>query len=87
MLFKAIYIIFLYTRLLKEKMNKKCLECGSELVRVEVSVDDADSRAVSWQCESYGHFEFEEESSNKVVNELKSKQGSSNMEIKQERNN
>ena len=51
----------------------KCRECGNDLVRVEVAVEGADSKAISLQCPACGYMEFEEESSNKIINELKSK--------------
>jgi len=51
----------------------KCRECGNDLVRVEVAVEDADSKAISLQCPACGYMEFEEESSNKIINELKPK--------------
>ncbi len=51
----------------------KCKECGNDLVRVEVAVEDADSKVISLQCPACGYMEFEEKSSNKIIDGLKSK--------------
>ena len=52
----------------------KCPKCGSALNRVEVSVHGAKSKAVSYQCAKCDYFEFEPESSRKVVEELRETQ-------------
>jgi len=48
----------------------KCPNCNHELKKVEISVAGADSKAVSYQCPNCDYFEFESESSKKVINEL-----------------
>jgi len=53
------------------KQNKKCPECSSRLKKVEVSVQGAKSRAVSYQCPKCDYFEFEPKSSKRVVEELR----------------
>jgi transposase-like protein len=49
----------------------KCPKCKSSLKRVEVSVAGAKAKAVSYQCPKCDYFEFEPESSKKVVQELR----------------
>ena len=49
----------------------KCPRCNSELRRVEVNVYGAKNKAVSHQCPKCDYFEFEKESSKKVLDELK----------------
>jgi transposase-like protein len=49
----------------------KCPKCESNLKKVEVSVAGAQTKAVSYQCPNCDYFEFEPESSKKVVEELR----------------
>lgn len=49
----------------------KCPKCSAKLRKVEVSVKGAQSKAISYQCTSCDYFEFEQESSRKVVEELR----------------
>ena len=49
----------------------KCPNCNSVLRKVEVKVSGATSKAVSYQCPKGDYFEFEPESSRKVVEELR----------------
>ena len=49
----------------------KCPKCSSTLRRVLVTVEGARRKAVSNQCPKCGYFEFEPESSRKVVEELR----------------
>ena len=49
----------------------KCPECEANLKKVEVKVQGAKNKAVSYQCPNCEHFEFEPESSKKVVEELR----------------
>jgi hypothetical protein len=53
----------------REKM--KCPNCGSELRKVEVNVQGAKIKAISFQCPNDDYFEFDTASSKKVVEELK----------------
>ena len=48
-----------------------CPKCNSKLKKVEVKVDGAESKAVSYQCTKCDYFEFEPKSSRKVVEELR----------------
>jgi hypothetical protein len=49
----------------------KCPKCDSSLKKVEVSVHGAKQKAISHQCTKCDYFEFESESSKKVVEELR----------------
>jgi transposase-like protein len=52
--------------------NKKCPECGSDMKKVLVDVHGAKNKAVSYQCTKCDYYEFENASSKKVVEELRS---------------
>jgi len=60
----------------------KCPECNSELKKVEVKVEDATTSAVSYQCKKCGYFAFEQESTKKVIEELKAKETPLNIKQK-----
>jgi len=49
----------------------KCPNCNSGLRKIEVKVRGAKSKAISYQCPNCDYFEFEPESSKKVVEELR----------------
>lgn len=49
----------------------KCPKCDSNLKKVEVKVHGAKQKAISYQCSKCDYFEFEPESSRKVVEELR----------------
>ena len=49
----------------------KCQKCNSELRKVEVKVQGAKSKAISYQCPNCDYFEFESISSQKVIQELR----------------
>ena len=49
----------------------KCPNCLSELRKVPVSVHGATQKAVSYQCTNCDYFEFEPQSSQKVLAELR----------------
>jgi hypothetical protein len=49
----------------------KCLKCGARLRKVSVSVQGAKNRVISYQCPKCEYFEFEQESSRKVIDELR----------------
>ncbi len=48
-----------------------CPKCSKELKRVEVAVDGASRKAVSYQCSSCDYFTFDKKSSKKVLQELR----------------
>ena len=41
---------------------------------IKVKIQDADSLATSYQCAKCGYFDFEENSINKAINEIKLKE-------------
>lgn len=49
----------------------KCPKCNENLKRVSVKVHGAENKVVSYQCSKCNYFEFESESSRKVIEELK----------------
>ena len=49
--------------------------------KVKVKIQDADSPVVSYQCRKCGHFDFEEKSISKAIDEIKSKE--TTLKIKQ----
>lgn len=57
----------------------KCPECEAIMKKVEIKVQGAENRVVSYQCTKCDHFEFEPESSRKVIDEL----GETPLKIKQ----
>lgn len=49
----------------------RCPKCNSNLRKVEVSVQGAKNKVISYQCHKCDYFEFEPVSSKKVVEELR----------------
>ncbi len=49
----------------------KCPKCNANLKKVEVSVQGAKSKAISYQCPKCDYFEFDPLTSKKVVEELR----------------
>ncbi len=45
----------------------KCPKCSSKLKKVEVKVQGANNKAISYQCPDCDYFEFEQASSEKVL--------------------
>ncbi|MFH1210262.1 MAG: hypothetical protein V1663_05760 [archaeon] len=52
----------------------KCPKCSLDLRKIEVKVQGAESKAISYQCSKCDYFEFEPESSNRIIKELKEKE-------------
>lgn len=52
----------------------KCPKCNVNLIKVEVDVEGARNKAISYQCEKCDYLDFEKESSNKILLELKAKE-------------
>lgn len=52
----------------------RCQKCSSNLRKIEVSIEGAKQKAISYQCTKCDYFEFEEKSAAKVVKELKTKE-------------
>lgn len=51
-------------------MKMQCPKCKSNLRKVKVSVEDAKSKMISYQCPKCDYYEFEPKSSDKVIKEL-----------------
>ncbi len=49
----------------------KCPKCNSDLKKVEVNVEGAQNKVISFQCPKCDYFEFGQESSKRVIEELK----------------
>ncbi len=62
--------------MLKENKGRKmqCPQCSSELKKIKVRIQEADSHVISYQCAKCGYFEFEEKSINKAIEEIKIKE-------------
>ena len=51
-----------------------CPKCNSELKKVEVEIEDAKIPVVSYQCSKCDYYNFEPQSTMKIINELKEKE-------------
>ncbi len=58
-----------------------CPNCSSKLKKIKVSVEDAKTKAVSYQCTNCDYFTFDPKSAVEVVREIKEKE--SPLKIKQ----
>lgn len=66
----------------KRKIQKMiCPKCNSKLNKVEVDVEDAKTKAVSYQCTNCDYVTFEPKSAIEVIREIKEKE--SPLKIKQ----
>ena len=61
---------------------KKCPKCNHNMKKIKVEVEDAETKVNSYQCSSCGYFEFEKESSKKVIEELREKECTLNIKQK-----
>ena len=52
----------------------KCQKCNGKMKEIKVKIQDADSLVTSYQCAKCGYFDFEENSINKAINEIKLKE-------------
>lgn len=48
----------------------KCLNCRSEMQKIEVSIDEVTQKVISFQCSRCDYVEFEQESVNRAILEL-----------------
>lgn len=55
----------------ESEKSLKCPNCDSELKEVEVNVYGAKNKVISYQCPNGDYFEFEPQTSRKVVEELR----------------
>ena len=61
----------------------KCPDCKTLMGEIEVKVEGAKNKVLSYQCLKCSHFEFEKQSAELVINELKIKEEVSPLRIKQ----
>jgi len=59
----------------------KCPKCNTQMKEVKVKIQEADSPVTSYQCNACNYFDFEENSINKAINEIKEKEA--HLKIKQ----
>lgn len=52
----------------------KCPKCKSNMKKVKVKIQDADSPVISYQCPECDYFDFEDKSMNKAIDEIKAKE-------------
>lgn len=52
----------------------KCPKCKNQMKKIKVKIQDADSLVTSYQCGKCGYFDFEDESINKAIKEIKAKE-------------
>lgn len=52
----------------------ECPKCTGKMKEIKVKIQDADSLVTSYQCAKCGYFDFEENSINKAINEIKLKE-------------
>ncbi len=59
-----------------------CPNCNSRLKKVKVDVEDAKTKAISYQCPNCDYFTFEPKSAIEVVREIKEKESPLKMKQK-----
>ena len=52
----------------------KCPKCDSQMKQAKVSIQDAKSPVLSYQCSKCGYFDFEKKSIKKAIDEIKVKE-------------
>ena len=60
---------------------QNCPNCKSKLNKVQVEIEDAETKAISYQCPNCDFFTFEPETTLKIIKEIKAKE--SPLKIKQ----
>ncbi len=60
----------------------KCPKCNHNMKKVKVEIEDAETKAVSYQCSNCDYFTFEPKSSIQVLRELKEKESPLNINQK-----
>lgn len=55
-------------------IKMKCKKCKTEMEKVNVNVEEASQEVLSFQCNKCGYVEFDQESANKAILELKLKE-------------
>lgn len=62
-------------------MKQTCPNCKSELKKVKVDIEDAETKVISYQCPNCDYFAFEPKTTLEVIKEIKAKE--SPLKIKQ----
>jgi len=52
----------------------KCPKCNAQMKEVKVKIQEAEGPVTSYQCGECGYFDFEENSINRAINEIKLKE-------------
>ncbi len=52
----------------------KCPKCKSKLRRISVEVENAETKAISYQCSKCNYFSFEPKSAVEVIKEIKARE-------------
>ncbi|GBE20285.1 hypothetical protein BMS3Abin17_01023 [archaeon BMS3Abin17] len=60
---------------------QNCPDCKSKLKKVQIKIEDAETKAISYQCPNCDYFIFEPETTLKIIEEIKTKE--SPLKIKQ----
>ena len=60
----------------------KCPKCSSKLKKVKVDIEEAETKAISYQCPNCDYFTFEPKSSIQVLREIKEKESALTMKQK-----
>src|SRR3989344_7010580 len=63
-----------------QKMN--CPKCNHKLKKIKVNIEDANTKAISYQCSNCDYFTFEPKSAVQVVREIKEKESPINIKQK-----
>ena len=53
---------------------QNCPNCKSELKKVKIKIEDAETKAISYQCPNCDYFTFEPETTLKIIKEIKEKE-------------
>jgi len=53
---------------------EKCPKCNEKIKKVKVKIQDADIPVTSYQCSKCGYFDFEKNSIDSAINNIKSKE-------------
>lgn len=60
---------------ISDKMKiQNCPNCKSKLNKVKVEIEDAETKAISYQCPNCNFFTFDPENTLKIIKEIKAKE-------------
>lgn len=52
----------------------KCPDCNNNLKKVSIEIEDAETRAISYQCPDCDYYSFEPKSTRKIIKEIKARE-------------